>query len=174
MKWSWGSAVIGALVVLLATGAVLLRNGLSAAAGLTPVEDELFYHIRKTAVAAAAREGNNPYAGDASAWKDAVHHFDHECAFCHGPAGRAQTEISRALYPPAPDLTRAETQKLSDAELHHIIADGIRMTGMPAMPAHEDPEESWKLVALVRKLPELTKGDLEDVVGTSGREPAGR
>ena len=79
------------------------------------------------------------------------------------------------LFPPAPDLTQARTQELSDGELHHIISEGIRLTGMPAMGAHESADGIWKLVALVRKLPELDEAQMARVAashaeGASGRE----
>ena len=56
------------------------------------------------------------------------------------------------MYPPAPDMRRAETQQLTDGELFYIIQNGVRLTGMPAwggsggdVSAH-DEEDSWKLV----------------------------
>lgn len=184
MKWrflAW--AIAGALIAVGAAGWALMRNGASAQSGLSQVEENLLYRLRKSAVALDAQDRANPYGGAAEAWQEAASHFREECAVCHGSAGRGDGMLGDKLFPPAPDLTQARTQQLSDGELHHIISEGIRLTGMPAMGAHESPDEIWKLVALVRKLPELDEAQMaraaeshsdaapaHEEVGTTGSE----
>ena len=60
---------------------------------------------------------------------------------------------------PIPVLTfhgLADTQNLSDGELYWIIANGIRLTGMPAWgTAYGGPngdEEIWSMVAYIKSL----------------------
>ena len=78
------------------------------------------------------------------------------------------------MYPRVPDLTGAEVQERSDGALFHIIQNGIRWTGMPAWKAEHSADDTWKLVAFIRKAPTLTQADLSDEqpVGTTGEQPA--
>ena len=78
-------SVLLALVRLGGIGMVLARNGLSARTGLTPVEDRALYEVRKRVIAFDTGERQNPQAGR---WREAVHHFQEECAVCHGVAGK--------------------------------------------------------------------------------------
>ncbi len=68
--------------------------------------------------------------------------------------------MGRNMYPPAPDMRRAETQQMTDGELFFIIQNGVRLTGMPAWgsdtPGGHDEEDSWKLVYFIRHLPQVT------------------
>ena len=66
------------------------------------------------------------------------------------------SEIGEGLNPPAPDLTLPRVQGRPDGELFWIVSNGIRTTGMPAFGPTHKPEEIWKIVSLIRPLPELT------------------
>jgi mono/diheme cytochrome c family protein len=46
--------------------------------------------------------------------------------------------------------------------LFYIIQNGIRWTGMPAWKEEHTPDETWQLVAFLRKVPTLTDADLSD------------
>ena len=79
--------------------------------------------------------------------------FGQACAICHGADGRAQTELGRAMYPPAIDLTSPHVMSWTDAELFWIIQNGIRLTGMPSWRGRISEEDTWKLVHFLRSLP---------------------
>ena len=89
---------------------------------------------------------------------------------CHDENGSGRSEIGRNLYPPAPDMRTADTQELSDGALYFIIMNGIRYTGMPAWEAEHTPDDTWKLLAFLRRLPRLTPEDLEKVTGAGGHD----
>jgi len=84
------------------------------------------------------------------------HYADH-CAFCHGNNGSGNSEVGPDMYPKPPDMRQAETQNLSDGEIYSIIANGVRMTGMPA--SDHDVDDNWRLVLFVRHLPNLTPAE---------------
>ena len=92
-------------------------------------------------------------------------HFADHCASCHGNDGRGRTKLGQGLYPKAPDMTLAETQSLSDGALFAIIENGVRLTGMPAwgQPGPEDDQETWELVHFIRRLQQLTPGELAEM-----------
>jgi mono/diheme cytochrome c family protein len=70
-----------------------------------------------------------------------------------------RTEISRGLYPRAPELRRKTY--LTAAEQFWIVKHGVKMTGMPAWGVTHDDQLLWDVVAFVRKLPELTPEQYE-------------
>ena len=94
-------------------------------------------------------------------------HYRGMCVTCHGAPGVDASDIGVGLNPPAPDLTLAKVQARTDGELFWLVANGIRMTGMPGFgPTHEN-EEIWKIVAFLRHLPEITAEE-EKLLKTSG------
>jgi mono/diheme cytochrome c family protein len=65
-----------------------------------------------------------------------------------------RTEISRGIYPRAPELRRKSS--LTPAEQFWVVKHGLKMTGMPAWGVTHNDEQLWDVVAFLRKLPELT------------------
>jgi mono/diheme cytochrome c family protein len=81
--------------------------------------------------------------------QDAGALFRKNCAVCHGADGHGQTAKGRKLK--VKDLTSAEVQKLSDAELTKVITQGKP----PDMDGYADQlskEEIQAMVAYVREL----------------------
>lgn len=87
------------------------------------------------------------------------------CSGCHLAPGMKRTEISRGLYPRAPELRHQTT--LTPAEQFWIVKHGVKMTGMPAWGVTHDDDLLWDVVAFVRKLPELTPEQYETMVKTA-------
>ena len=93
--------------------------------------------------------------------------YDAMCAGCHGAPGAPAGILAEGLLPPPPELAR-EAGAWSAAELFWITKHGVRMTGMPAFgPTHSD-EELWDVVALLRRLPELSSAAWGDLTGETG------
>ncbi|TPE49711.1 c-type cytochrome [Amaricoccus solimangrovi] len=93
------------------------------------------------------------------------------CAHCHGAPGGEPEEWSRGMRPEPPRLAEAATEWMPE-EIHWIVANGIRMSAMPAFGAHHTPEELVALTAFVDALPGLTPEDYAALTGTGG-ESAG-
>ena len=77
------------------------------------------------------RDTPNPVSFSDAVWVESRAHFADHCAGCHANDGSGNTEVGRNLYPRAPDMRLAETQRLTDGELYWIIENGVRLTGMP-------------------------------------------
>jgi mono/diheme cytochrome c family protein len=73
-----------------------------------------------------------------------------------------RTEISRGLYPRAPELRRGSD--LTPAEEFWVVKHGLKMTGMPAWGVTHSDELLWDVVAFLRKLPELTPDQYQALV----------
>lgn len=82
-------------------------------------------------------------------------HYADTCVHCHGAPGRDPSEWSRDMRPEAPHLAEAATE-WSAGEIHWIVSNGIKMTGMPAFGPRHSREELLALTAFVSVLPGLT------------------
>ena len=76
--------------------------------------------------------------------------FKKNCAICHGADGRGQTPTGRALK--LKDLGTADVQKLTNAEMQKIIADG-----KGTMPAFKDKLDQAGIDAVIAFLRTLKK-----------------
>jgi len=172
-----GRFALTAVVVLLllsAGGLALLRRGLSARDEPGAIERFVARQARHLAVPREARDLKNPLPLTPELLAEARAHFADHCALCHGNDGRGRTEIGRNLYPKAPDMTLADTQKLSDGELFFIIKNGVRLTGMPAWGADtpEDDRSSWQLVHLIHHFPRITAAEIREMEALNPVSPA--
>jgi plastocyanin len=135
-------------------------QGLRADRPPAAVETAVARRLLWLSIPASDRRLTNPLASDPDAWRAGSDHFAEHCARCHGLDGRGATDIGPRMYPPVPDLASDAVQRLSDGALFSIIRHGVRWTGMPAFASSHTPEDTWRLVAFVRRVPGLTKADL--------------
>ena len=153
---------------------VFLNRGVSAKETPGRAEEFVARRVRNMAIAGRAKSLINPveYSGEIIAGGRA--HFADHCATCHANDGSGKTPIGQGLWPKAPDMRQAATQNLTDGELFWIIENGIRFTGMPAWSTgtKEGEEASWHLVHFIRRLPNLTPEELEDMEALNPRSPA--
>lgn len=139
----------------------MVRHGFSAREKPWRVEAFLARNVRRMAIPSGANKLENPLRSSSEILAEARDHFADHCAICHGNDGQGNAVIGRNLYPPAPDMTQAGTQRLTGGELFYIIKNGIRFTGMPAWEEEHTDEETWKQVLFIRHLPNLTPEELE-------------
>jgi mono/diheme cytochrome c family protein len=156
-------------VVLLAVAAAIAgflftRNGLSARTDPPAIEKAVAERVRWLSIPSGAKGKVNPYARNQDAWVDGGKRYQDHCAICHEENGSGKTEIGRNVYPKVPDPRLEDTQRLSDGALYFVIANGVRYTAMPAWADEQTPEEIWKMVSFIRKLPKATPEDLEKVI----------
>jgi mono/diheme cytochrome c family protein len=174
-------AVLRAVALLVVVGTLaggllaysVVRRGLSTRVEPSAVETTLALAFRRLATPANVRSQANPVELTGAVLAEAIAHFADHCANCHGNDGRGDTDIGRSLYPPAPNMSAARTQDLSDGVLFSIIENGIRLTGMPAWGS-ETPEGargSWGLVHFIRRLPSLTAEEIARMEAMNPRSP---
>jgi mono/diheme cytochrome c family protein len=157
-------------VGLLAAGGAIVgflftRDGLSARTPPPAIEKAIAQRIRWLSIPSNASRQVSPYAHDAGAWVAGGRLFQDHCAVCHDENGSGKSEIGRNTYPKAPDMRLTDTQGLGDGALYFVIANGVRYTAMPAWAGEHTPDEIWKMVAFIRKLPAITPEELEKVTG---------
>ncbi|MGZ9811462.1 c-type cytochrome [Pseudoroseicyclus sp. H15] len=73
-------------------------------------------------------------------------HFETGCATCHAVPGEVRSATARAMLPEPPHITEA-VEEWQPGELHWIVYNGAKMTGMPGWPAAGREDEVWPVVA---------------------------
>jgi mono/diheme cytochrome c family protein len=161
----WGVLAISLLVLSIATVAAIY-TGLYDVAADVPHTQPVYWMletVRERSIATRAANVVVPNdLKDSGRISRGAGQYAEMCSGCHLAPGMKRTEISRGLYPRAPELRR-ETD-FTPAELFWVIKHGVKMTGMPAWGVTHDDELLWDVVAFVRKLPELTPEQYESIV----------
>jgi predicted CXXCH cytochrome family protein len=165
--------LLGLFVLLLigaACGLLLIRRGFRATTAPSAFETFLARTMRGLSVPALERSEKNPFVTTPDSLHDGRELFLTQCAACHGVDGRGRTQMGVNLYPRVPDLRGANTQNLSDGEIHYIIENGVQLTGMPAWgnPHLESSGNSWKLVLFIRTFRPLSKQEQSQEAATAG------
>ena len=150
--------LLALLVIAGGVAAVLATGAWNVAATATPgkLEERLAKFALDRSVAKRAPSATNPLPATPEVWQIGLSHYRENCVACHGAPGVDAAEFGVGLNPPAPDLTLPRVQARSDGEIYWIVANGIRLTGMPAFaPTHEE-REIWSIVSFMRHLEEIT------------------
>jgi len=152
------------VIIAAALGLLLIRRGFSARDEPTSLERTVARFVRNLSIPNRVAQEPNPWKPTPSVLKEAREVFTARCAACHGPDGSGQTVVGRNLYPKPPDLRSSLTQKFTDGQIHYIIQNGVRLTGMPAWgnPHEEQGEINWKLVLFIRDLRQPTKPEVTE------------
>ena len=175
-------SVLKAFLLFVALGAVIgavglwyvVSSGVSAREQPGAVEEFVARRVRDLAISRRARSLTNPVEPSPEAIAEGREHFADHCAVCHANDGSGNTEMGQGLWPKAPDMRLPQTQNLSDGELFWIIENGVRFTGMPGWRTgtKEGESSSWQLVHFVRRLPQLTPEEIEEMETLNPRSPA--
>ena len=175
-------SVLKAFLLFVALGAVIgavglwyvVSSGVSAREQPGAVEEFVARRVRDMAISRRARSLTNPVEPSPEAIAEGREHFADHCAVCHANDGSGNTEMGQGLWPKAPDMRLPQTQNLSDGELFWIIENGVRFTGMPGWRTgtKEGESSSWQLVHFVRRLPQLTPEEIEEMKTLNPRSPA--
>ena len=164
--WKIALVILFALAVAAAGyGLTLVRRGFSALATPSAIEEFAATTARKLAVPSGYRELHNPLVPSTENIRGGMEHFSYHCSECHANDGGGQTFFGKGLYPKPPDLRAAGTQNKSDGELYYTIANGVRLSGMPAFSEAHTAPQAWRLVLFIRHLPQITPEELNEMKG---------
>jgi mono/diheme cytochrome c family protein len=174
------AGVLTVTIIALAVGGVFVMGarGFSARESPSALERWMARRTRAMAAPTGAKDRVNPILNSPEVLAEARAHWADHCAVCHANNGSGDTEMGKRMYPPAPDMRQADTQRLTDGELFFIIQNGIRMTGMPAWGGgrtpdakQHDEQDSWKLVRFVRHLPQIGAEEERGMQGLNPKSP---
>jgi len=168
--------MLGSVVLLVGgVGFRMIRRGFSARDNPSWIETFVARSARSMAVPSAAKQVGNPITNTPEHLAEARAHWADHCAVCHANNGSGNTTIGQNLYPKAPDMRLAASQKMTDGELYYTIQNGIRLSGMPAWgQTGANDEDSWKLVLFIRHLPQITPQEEREMERLNPKGPEER
>ena len=156
----------GALLAAIGAASLVVYAGLYNIAADIPHTGPVFWlmeTVRDRSIAGRAKDIAVPAdLDDPNRIASGAGQYAEMCAGCHLAPGLKRTEISRGLYPRAPELRRGS--RSTPAEDFWVVKHGVKMTGMPAWGLTHGDEIIWDVVAFLRKLPELTPEQYQDLV----------
>jgi mono/diheme cytochrome c family protein len=116
------------------------------------VERKIAEQAKEAVIGGADRP--NPTPDNEETTTVGAEHFRHHCQICHGLDGQnTGVPFADKMAPPVADLASKQVQEYEDGQLHWIIENGIRYTGMPAWKDVLSSDEMWKIVRYLRRLP---------------------
>jgi mono/diheme cytochrome c family protein len=161
--------VVGILLVIAVVAAYLRFGSLPVA-----TSDAAFPMERKlTHMALDARIDRDmvktpPIAADAATFTAGAQVYRQQCASCHGFVGK-DSDFAKGMYPRAPQLFekhRDGVVGVSDdppGETQWKVANGIRLTGMPAYKSVLSPTEIWQVSLLLANADKLPADTLQSL-----------
>jgi mono/diheme cytochrome c family protein len=155
-----------ALLAFIGAASLVIYAGIYNIGADTPHTQLVFWlleTVRERSIAVRATGVVVPHdLADAKRIAAGAGQYAEMCSSCHLAPGMKRTEISRGLYPRAPELRRGSD--LAAAEEFWVVKHGVKMTGMPAWGVTHNDEILWDIVAFLRKLPDLTPAEYEALV----------
>lgn len=165
-RWLIAALIGSAILAVIGSASLVVYLGAYDIAADTPHSQPVFWFmttVRERSIAARAADVVVPTGlDDPKRIASGAAEYDEMCSGCHLAPGMKRTEISRGLYPRAPELRRGSD--LTPAEEFWVVKHGIKMTGMAAWGVTHDDELLWDVVAFLRKLPELTTDQYQALV----------
>ena len=102
-----------------------------------------------------------PFAPDEAAYTGGAQVYRQHCAVCHGYPGTSASAIAKGMYPRPPQLFHGKGVTDDEpGETYWKVANGIRLTGMPAFSQSLSQTQMWQvsfLLANADKLPDSVK-----------------
>lgn len=101
-------------------------------------------------------------------------HFETGCAPCHGAPGRPPNPLTRGMRPQPPALEHA-VGRYDAGDLHWLVWNGLKYTGMPAWAGAHREDEPWALAAFLLRYDGLTPEAYAELAygGTTPDRPLG-
>jgi thiosulfate dehydrogenase len=105
-----------------------------------------------------------PFQPDEAAYIAGANLYKMHCAICHGLPGADLTPIARGEYPRPPQLLKGHGVTDDESgETYWKVANGIRLTGMPAFNKSLSDTQIWQVTFLLKdadKLPASAQKEL--------------
>lgn len=122
---------------------------------------------RDRSIEVRAKDIEVPNLKDEALIRTGAGNYNAMCIGCHLAPGVDKTELSQALYPSPPDLSKIGVSA-DPAAAFWTIKHGIKATGMPAWGKSMGDQYIWGIVAFLDQLPQMNAEQYKALVATSG------
>ncbi len=160
-------AFVFGLILLPLIGWLYFRFGyapVATASSPMPFEKRLAHMALNARVQKEAPK-SSPIQGSDDNYMAGARLYRENCAICHGLPGQPASPTSKGMYPNPPQLFKGHGVTDDPAgETYWKVANGIRLTGMPAYTNALTQTEIWQvslLLANADKLPPAVHQSLE-------------
>jgi thiosulfate dehydrogenase len=159
MMKGFGFGVVVTLLAITAAVYVYFATGMAPVATSAPPMpfEKKFAGMALHARLAKEMPTQVPVAADEANLVAGAHVYMEQCAVCHGVPGKDQTAIAKGEFPPPPQLFKGKGVTDDEpGETYWKVANGIRLTGMPAFNQQLSTTEMWQVSLLVAHADKLT------------------
>ncbi len=166
------AGIVFSICVIIIIGLITIYSGwynVSAANKPSGIENWLLGTTMDNSVEKHAENIVVPDLKSPDKIKEGFAHYDDMCKDCHGSPEKTESDLSKGLNPPAPDLSES-AKDLSPEEIFWVTKNGVKMTGMPAWGNTHSDEKIWTIVAFIEKLPGMTRSQYDSLKVNSKSE----
>ncbi|MFW6079087.1 MAG: c-type cytochrome [Gemmatimonadota bacterium] len=126
--------------------------------------------LQRSSVSFHARDVETPPLDDPDLVRLGAAMYLDLCLVCHGAPGAARERIGVGLNPNPPPLVQS-ARHWRPREIYWIIANGLKMAGMPAFELGEEPGDVWAITAFVLRMNTLSPAEFRRIVAAvDGRQ----
>jgi len=109
-----------------------------------------------------------PPLDDPALIRAGAHEYAEACVLCHGAPGKEPEEFTQGMDPTPPEYEHIG-KEMSPNVIFWIAKHGIMMSGMPTFQKESD-QTLWGVVALMKKLPNMTPAEYQALTAESGEQ----
>ena len=150
---------------LAAVGLIVVGGAAYVGLGLAPVATSsapLPFEQLVTGMALRARINreapkSSPIPPTEDAYAVGARIYRNNCAICHGLPGQEQTAIAKGEFPRPPELLKGEGVTNDPVgDTYWVVANGIRLTGMPGFTGSLSSDQMWQVSLLLANADKLS------------------
>ncbi len=158
-------SIFGVVLVVAALYLYFMTGMAPAAATASPMPfEKKLAHAALNARIGREMPKNVPIPANEAAYTAGAIVYRDQCAVCHGVPGTEQTAIAKGMFPKPPQLFKGKGVTDDEpGETYWKVANGIRLTGMPAFGKSLSETQIWQvslLLANADKVPDSIKKSL--------------
>ncbi len=138
-----------------------------------PFEKKLARKALHARIAKEKPTGSIPVEAGEPTYTAGAQIYHEHCAVCHGVPGQAPTAIANGMYPKPPQLFHGKGVTDDEpAETYWLVANGVRLTGMPAFNKSLTETQLWQVTLLLANADKVSDSVKQQVITGQPALPA--
>ena len=173
--YRWAGGVLLLLLLAGAGGVAFIYSGFYDVAATRQHTRPVYWvtdTVMRHAIARRAAGTEIPELDDPARALRGLRLYREHCLQCHGAPGVAPEPFALGMMPVPANLVET-ARRWPTANLHWVIAYGVKMTGMPAWKYRLSDNDIWDVVAFVERMAQLTPNEYAALAGQADA-PAAR